>query len=73
VSKNQATLVWKLVNRQSEFVRQEEAQKRNSDRMPELEDIPWEDLTAKQRRDLADIPCGNFYEAMLFPDCSARR
>jgi hypothetical protein len=25
-------------------------------------------LTAKQRRALADIPCGNFYEAMLFPD-----
>jgi len=68
ISKIQAALVWKLVNRKSEFVRQEEAQKRNSDRMPELEDIPWEDLTAKQRRALADIPCGSFYEAMLFPD-----
>ena len=68
ISKIQATLVWKLVNRKSEFVRQEEAQKRNSDRMPELDDIPWEDLTAKQRRALADIPCGNFFEAMLFPD-----
>jgi hypothetical protein len=68
ISKIQAALVWKLVNRKSEFLRQEEARKRNSDRMPELKDIPWEDLTPKQRRSLAEVPCGNLYEAMLFPD-----
>ena len=72
ISKIQAALVWKLVNRKSEFLRQKEARKRNSDRMPELEDIPWEDLAPKQRRSLADVPCGNFYEAMLFPDWFCR-
>jgi hypothetical protein len=55
------------VEKRSEFLRQEEARKRNTDRMPELEDVPWEDLTPKQRRSLAEVPCNNFYEALL-PD-----
>jgi hypothetical protein len=44
MSKIQATVVWKMVKRRLEFLRQEDARKRNSDRMPELDDIPWENL-----------------------------
>ena len=68
MSKIQATVIWKIMKRRSEFLRQEDARKHNSDRMPELNDIPWEDLTSKQRLNMADVPCDNFYEAMLFPD-----
>jgi hypothetical protein len=42
MSKIQATIIWKMVKRRSEFLRQEDARKHNSDRMPELNDIPWE-------------------------------